>query len=330
MTDNKQVSQGTAKLVENHQRRIRAVVAQNFKVMCQPGSLFDKTKTQSARRGLDVHETPHFLFAHEPAEDKIIIVHRFTLEEIDNNIGYHLMRELSPLELMISDHAFGAALIGVVVSTLPDDPVKAWDCYSLNTLQRLRENFDDTSLPADQEDFITAFAHIYRRLFSLKVGSSLLDVGCACAFWPILVAERSQGAYVRIVGVDSRSDAINLSNNLAARTNMLHVKFIQSDLMTPEFTRIGSFDTVTAIALLEHLSEDQMPQAFSNLLAITRHRLLISVPYEEQPEVAYGHQQVFTPEKLEHWGQWCVEQLQGKGRYWCEEVMGGLLVIERE
>jgi len=34
--------------------------------------------------------------------------------------------------------------------------------------------------------------------------------------------------------------------------------------------------------------------------------------------------------KLEQWGKWCVEHLQNQGHFWCEDVMGGLLVIERQ
>jgi len=329
MINESEVNDSLNKPGGNHQRRVRAVVTGNFKVICQPGALFEKMKTQLVRRGLAVQETPHFLFTHLPIENKVMLVHRLTLKEIDNNIGYHLMQELAPRGLMASDRDFGAALIGVVIATLPNNPVLAWDHFSLNTLQCLRVQLNDSSSAIGQSDFITTFAQIYRRLFSLKVGSSLLDVGCACAFWPILVAERTQASHGRIVGVDSRSDAIALSNNLAANTKMTHIEFIESDLLTPEFPQVGMFDMVTAIALLEHLSEEQLPQAFRHLLKVTRQRLIISVPYEEQATLAYGHQQTFTPDKLANWGKWCVEQLEGYGRYWYEEVMGGLLVIEK-
>ena len=188
---------------------------------------------------------------------------------------------------------------------------------------------NDLASSTGAEDFITPFAHIYHRLLELKVGASLLDVGCACAFWPVLAAEYAPIADERIVGVDSRRDAIAISNNLAAATQMAHLEFLQTNLLAQEFLQLGLFDTVTAIALLEHLSADEMPQAFEHLLSVTRRRLILSVPYEKQATVAYGHQQVFTREKLEQWGEWCVEYLQGRGRFWCEDVMGGLLVVER-
>ena len=50
---------------------------------------------------------------------------------------------------------------------------------------------------------------------------------------------------------------------------------------------------------------------------------------DEQPEVAYGHLQLFSRAKLEAIGTWCIQQLQGTGRMWCEDFIGGLLLIER-
>jgi len=64
-------------------------------------------------------------------------------------------------------------------------------------------------------------------------------------------------------------------------------------------------------------------------MQVTDKRLIVAVPYEEEAQGLYGHHQTFTPEKLHYWGNWCIEQLQGNGRYWCEEVMGGMLIIER-
>lgn len=310
-------------------RRIQSVRYGKFRVMYRPGTAFEETRLRLVKQGLLVHETPHFLFAIEYENQFIILVHRLKTNEVDNNIGHYLMQELAPVGLIFTDKDFGSALIAIVISVMPDNPVEAWNLFSLNTLQRLREKLRDLKSAPDEKDFITPFAHIYHRLLELKVGKSLLDVGCACAFWPVLVAEHAQTDNERIVGVDSRRDAIAISNNLATATNITYLEFIQADLLAQEFMQLGLFDTVTAIALLEHLSVDEIPEAFEHLLSVTRHRLIISVPYEEQATLAYGHQQVFTRERLEQWGQWCIESLEGRGHFWCEDVMGGLLVVER-
>jgi hypothetical protein len=201
--------------------------------------------------------------------------------------------------------------------------------FSLNTLQRFRDYLDADTLPYPSTT-IGACATIYRRLFSFKVGVSLLDVGCACAFWPTLVAERDPDAHGRIVGVDNRLDAIHLSEHMAALTDRHDLTFLQLDLLGPQFVEeLGTFDTVTAIHILKHLPEEHLPLALEHLLHVTHHRLIVAVPYEAEATRAYGHEQVFTREKLEHWGHWCVEALGGTACYWCEEVAGGLLVVDR-
>ena len=99
--------------------------------------------------------------------------------------------------------------------------------------------------------------------------------------------------------------------------------------MSPQFVgEVGTFDSVTAIHLLEHLSEAQLPLAFQHLLQVIRHRLMVAVPYETEATRAYGQEQVFTRETLEYWGQWCVESFDEGARFWCEDVAGGLLIID--
>lgn len=304
-----------------------SIVIGNFKVMYRPDGLYQMTKARLAQQGLQLEETMHFLVARPADTDRVIVVHRFLPTEIDNNLVDYLMQELS--EFMTSDQAFGHTMIGVVQSMKPRDPVGAWGMFSLNTLQRFREYLDDDTLQYPPTT-IGACATVYRRLFSLRLGMSLLDVGCACAFWPTLLAERAPNAYGRIVGVDNRLDAIHLSQNIAALTEHRDLTFLQLDLLTSQFVEeLGSFDTVTAIHMLEHLPEEQLSLALDHLLHVTRHRLIIAVPYEEEATRAYGHEQVFTREKLERWGKWCVESIGGTGLYWCEEVAGGLLIVDR-
>ena len=304
-----------------------SIVIGNFKVMYRPDGLYQTTKARLVQQGLQLEETMHFLVARPVDTDRVMVIHRFLPTEIDNNLVDYLMQELPAF--MTSDQAFGHAMIGVVQSMNPRDPAGAWGMFCLNTLQRLRDYLNDDTFPYPPTT-IGASATVYRRLFSLKVGRSLLDVGCACAFWPTLVAERTPNAHGRIVGVDNRLDAVHLSQNMATLTQQHDLTFLQVDVLSSQFVEaLGSFDTVTAIHLLEHLPEEQLSLALEQLLHVTRHRLMAAVPYEAEPTRAYGHAQVFTREKLERWGKWCIESMGGTGRYWCEEVAGGLLVVDR-
>ena len=117
---------------------------------------------------------------------------------------------------------------------------------------------------------------------------------------------------------------------MAALTGKHDLAFAQLDLLSPQFAKeLGAFDTVTAIHILEHLPEEHLSLAFEQLLRVTRDRLIVTVPYEAEPTRAYGHEQVFTREKLACWGRWCVESLAGIACYWCEEVAGGVLIVDR-
>ena len=111
----------------------------------------------------------------------------------------------------------------------------------------------------------------------------------------------------------------------------MNVRYIQFDLLAPSVRTIGMFDTVTALHVLEHFTEEEMYHVLANLLHVTAHRLILAVPYEVELSVAYDHKQLFVREKLEAVGKWCVTHLQGAARIWYEDLPrhAGLLLIER-
>jgi hypothetical protein len=86
---------------------------------------------------------------------------------------------------------------------------------------------------------------------------------------------------------------------------------------------------VVALGVVEHFTEEDMYRVLTHLLKVTTHRLILTVPYEQEPEAIYEHKQVFTPTKLRKLGEWCLQHINGAGRMWCEECVGGLLLIER-
>jgi SAM-dependent methyltransferase len=174
--------------------------------------------------------------------------------------------------------------------------------------------------------YVAPFATIYRRVLELFTGQSFLDVGCSFGFLPVLMAEYVPDACV--MGCDNNPDAIGFSTDLAAAIGVPRATFSLQDVRDVSIRCLGTFDTVTALHVLEHLPEQDLPLALGHLLQLSAHRLIIAVPYESQAIVVYGHAQVFTRAKLEQWGAWCIEALEGAGRYWCEDVAGGLLIIE--
>src|SRR5258708_2867763 len=249
-------------------------------------------------------------------------MHTFDRAEIDTDLICFIENELSVFNFVSTAKDFGATLFAVLASTFPSPRHQPtiWRHFCLNTLAKLRDQIDHP-LPVlpSTVSYIAPFAAIYRRVFDLFVGQSFLDVGCSFGFLPVLMAERVPG--MSIMGCDNSSDALGFSTDLANANGTQHVTFTMQDILASPVLCLGTFDTVTPIHLLEHLQEAQLPQALRPLLNLTRHRLIIAVPYEQQATRAYGHDQLFSRGKLQKWEKWSVEMLGGTPPCCCEHLL---------
>ncbi len=286
-------------------------------------------KQRFAEGRYQAQETPHFLLFTRLEAPRTILVHFFALDELNADIKHYVTLELKPLGILDRAQRFGAILAGIVGSFYPDDVRRAWSYFGANTLQRFLVYLSTVSTPPPPEyTSIGSFATQYQRVCELCTGKTFLDAGCESGFLPLLIAERMP-FMKRVVGVDIRPDLFDVVSELARERNLANVEFIQADLLAPDFAKLGRFDTVTALGVLEHFSEEDMYRVLANLLAITAQRLILMVPYEHEPEPVYGHEQTFTHSKIETVGHWCIQQLSGAGRMWLENCVGGLLLIER-
>jgi SAM-dependent methyltransferase len=289
-----------------------------------------------------IRETPHFVVC-EPLTVKrgqVVLMHTFNRTTIDEDLPAMIADELGPIDVVSTAREYDDTLRAIVASTSPMasqsagsggdnlDLLAAWRHYGLNTLRRLRPLVDDHSVssPGLRSSHVAQFAAVYRRIIEYATGASLLDVGTSLGFLPMLVAERHPN--MTVVGCDNRQDAISCAIDLTAANGTRRVNFLLKDVLSKWFPEVGTFDTVTAVHLLEHLAEDQTPTALINMLRVTSKRLILSVPYEESPQMLYGHEQVFTLEKLRFLGALCADTL-GGWRFRCEDVSGGLLIVDR-
>ncbi len=331
MIDNRPITEAPAhptRKIPIHERSVRVgdvIVVNAYRV--------NRTllKRRFAEGNYRAHETPHFLLFTREAEPKTILVHWFKPEEINSNIVHYLVQELKPSSIISHSERLGELLTGIVGGTIfAGDVQRAWNYFGANTLQHLfilASSAVTSSLP----DYGTlgTFATLYQRVFELCVGERFLDAACSGGFFPLLLAERIPFVS-EVVGVDIDADVFKMAQELAEERHLTNVRYVQADLLADDFSAIGTFDTVTALHVLEHFTEEDMYRVLTNLLKVTAHRLVLAVPYETgEAEVAYGHLQLFSHAKLEAVGAWCIEQLQGTGRMWYEDLCGGLLLIER-
>ncbi len=287
-------------------------------------------KQRFAEGGYQAQETPHFLLFTRSEAPSTILVHAFAPEEMNADIKHYVMYELKPLGLLRQSRDFGEILAGIVGSFFPDDARAAWHGFGANTFRRFLLFLSTAQTPPIFNYYATigVLATWYQRICELCVGESFLDAGCESGFLPLVIAERIP-FMSRVVGIDIRSDMFPVVRELAEEWQLNNVQFDQVDLLTDEFSKLGQFDTVTAIGVIEHFPEADMYRVLSNLLKVTAHRLILIVPYEQEAEVIYDHKQTFSRKKLESVGQWCIQQLGGASRTWCEDCEGGLLLVEK-
>ncbi len=287
-----------------------------------------KLKQRFAEGGYQGHETPRFLVFTRAEAPKMVIVHHFPPEEIDADLGSFMTQELKSLGLLTSPQDFGDLFGAVVGSLFPGENQRAWHLYATSTLRRYHVLLANVEHPSSALSNMEAFAIQYRRVFALMVGESLLDAGCSFGFFPLLAAERFPHLS-RVVGVDIQESSFAIVRAIAEERHLSNVHFTHADLLSDDLGVPEPFDTVTALHVLEHFSESEMYRVLDNLLRVTAKRLLLGVPYEQEPEGIYEHRQVFTRARLEAVGQWCLRQWGGAGTTECEDCAGGLLVLTR-
>lgn len=290
-------------------------------------------KQNFVEAGYTAYETAHFLLFTREAEPKTNLVHWFKPEDLHPNVSHYLAEELKPFGIIISNQYLGKLMTGIIGGTLLSDDVRrAWNYFGTNTLQRLLILMS-SAVTSHLPDFGTlgAAATLYQRVFELAVGERFLDAACNGGFFPLLLAERIP--FVReAVGVDIDAEVFQVAQELSRERHLTSVRYVQANLLAKDFSEIGLFDTVTALHVLEHFTEEDMYQVLTNLIQVTAHRLILAVPYEPgEPSQAYDHKQIFTRTRLEAVGTWCIEHLKGAARKWYEDISpsGGLLLIER-
>lgn len=286
-------------------------------------------KLRLADGGYEINETAHFLLCRRTEMPTLIIVHWFAPEKIDADLGYYMMQELKPLDILNDPEEFGKVFGAVVCSLFPQEAHTALCLYGQNTLQQYQQLLATRKDHSLKGSPIDTFSRLYRRVYGLVVGENFLDAGCSFGFLPLLIAEHFP-SLTQVVGIDIRPESFAIAYALAEERHLKQVQFLQANLLTDEFSWYGYFDTITLLHVLEHFSEDEMFVVLTSLLRITRRRLIIAVPYEqEEPESAYGHKQLFSRTKLEAVGSWCLQQWKQAGTMMYEECADGLLIVER-
>lgn len=106
----------------------------------------------------------------------------------------------------------------------------------------------------------------------------LLDYGCGDG----LIVRGAADAYEYVAGVDTHAAALRAAGDLGVPPNGAYGTPAELDALT---ARLGPFDTVSILQVLEHVSDAERDTIFTTLRRVTHHdaTLVVEVPIESGP-----------------------------------------------
>ncbi len=232
--------------------------------------------------------------------------HRIHPEDMNNDLAGWIADDLVAPGL-IDPAAFERTFVSVVLSTDPD-PARAWTGFYRNTL---------TSLAAGGAPGGTnaGMAPVHERAAGLAVGS-VVELGCCFGFLALRLAADGHD----VTAVDLTPGTVRLLGGIAPALGLALAAVAGDATAVPLANR--SADTVFAVHLLEHLPPGADQLVLTEMLRVARRRVVVAVPYENTPDLAWGHVRTFDAAALTELGD-----TTGR-RYRVEDHHGGWLVID--
>lgn len=213
------------------------------------------------------------------------------LERLDNDLSGWLARTLIAPGLL-PQHAFEKAFVAVVTGAAedPNDPDDAWLAFYRNTLTALTGGGRPGGTNAEM-------APVHARAAELVVGTEVVELGCCFGFLALRLARAGR----RVTAVDVSPGTVGLLARMAPRLGVSVDAVAGDAAATP--LRTGCADTVLAVHLLEHLPEPAGTAVLKEMLRLARRRVVVAVPYEDEPDPIWGHVRRFDHDELRRLGE---------------------------
>ncbi|MGW2744709.1 mycofactocin oligosaccharide methyltransferase MftM [Streptomyces sp. NPDC001450] len=245
---------------------------------------------------------------------RVELSHSLRPEQLDNDLAGLLAEELFAPGWLCGSDVFERVFTGVVRSCV-DEPLPAWSTFYGNTLARIRESWQAPE-PADHSS-IAGFAPVYHHALDLVTPGTVLDLGSCFGFLPLLFAE--EPGYT-VIASDLAGGTMRLLGAVA------RMRGLRLDTLVCDAARVPlpdrSVDTVTVIHVLEHLDPGHGEAVVREALRLARQRVVVAVPYEDEPTAAYGHVRCFDEDQLAETGR------RAGHRFSVGSHHGGWLVID--
>ncbi|WP_081722535.1 mycofactocin oligosaccharide methyltransferase MftM [Saccharopolyspora rectivirgula] len=226
----------------------------------------------------------------------IEITHWLQPEELDNNLAGLLAEELFAPGWLSGAEVFEHVFTKIVLS-VAEAPARAWAAFYDNTLARIKQCWEQPEVDAGHSS-IAGFAPVYRRALDLVPPGCVLDLGSCFGFLPMLLAERGRNA---VIASDLVPGSMQLLATMAAARGLELRTLVCDAAQVPLLDQ--AVRTVTAIHLLEHLDVEHGDAVLAEALRLARERVVVAVPFEDEPTAAYGHVRTFTRNDLVEMGR---------------------------
>jgi len=233
--------------------------------------------------------------------------HDIRADELSNDLAGWIADDLVAPGLL-DPARFEEAFVGVVHDVDP-----GWTAFYRNTLAALRS----AAIPAGPPSGTNAgMAPVHDRAAALAVGRHVVELGCCFGFLSLRLAERH-----RVTAVDLVPGTARLLGDVSTALGTPVATLAGNALAVP--LADASADTVFAVHLLEHLPRGLDARVLAEMLRVARRRVVVAVPFEDEPTPAWGHVRTFDGDDLHALGA-------ATGLpYSVEDHHGGWLVVDR-
>lgn len=264
--------------------------------------------------GAVVARTPHFEVS--AREHHLWVRHALRDDEIDEDLTGLLQSQLFEPGWVRGGDLFERIFTGIVRSADPDAE-RAWELYYRNTIRRIGQLLASPSALDRERGGIADFVPVYQYALQRIVGRDVVEVGACFGFLSLLAARRGH----RVTAGDLSPGTVRLLTAMAGRLGVPLETFC-SDAASLCLAD-ASADTVLLVHLLEHLDKSRGERAINEALRVARHRVVIAVPFEDEPDEAFGHLRSLSLDDLRRWGE------RTGHRFRTHEFHGGWLIIDR-
>ena len=231
------------------------------------------------------------------------VSHDIGVDDLSNDLAGWIADDLVAPGLL-DPAGFEDAFVGIVQDLDP-----GWTAFYRNTLAALRGGGVPGGTNADM-------APVHDRAAALAVGPHVVELGCCFGFLSLRLASDGH----QVTGVDLVPGTTRLLHKVSTALGTPVTTLAGNALAVP--LADGSADTVFAVHLLEHLPRGLDADVLAEMLRVTRRRVVVAVPFEDEPTSAWGHVRTFDLDDLHALGA-------ATGLFYTvEEHHGGWLVID--